>query len=93
VRLGLLLLLLMLIGFALCALLTLFVLGLASGTNFLSFFLSFWLSVLIMSCCSLLRIPAAQLGNSWDDDEEIQDLSLQQLLMTIDLQIIWQAGN
>jgi hypothetical protein len=59
----------------------------------LSFFLSFWLSVLIMSCCSLLRIPAAQLGNSWDDDEEIQDLSLQQLLMTIDLQIIWQAGN
>jgi hypothetical protein len=57
-----------------------------------TFFLSFWLSVLIMSCCSLLRIPAAQLGNSWDDDEEIQDLSLQ-LLMTINLQISWQAGN
>jgi hypothetical protein len=46
-----------------------------------------------MSCCSLLRIPAAQLGNSWDDDEEIQDLSQQQLLMTINLQISWQAGN
>ncbi|CAK9264602.1 unnamed protein product [Sphagnum jensenii] len=35
---------------------------------------------------------AAQLGNSWDDDEEIQDLSQQQLLMTINLQISWQAG-
>jgi hypothetical protein len=45
-----------------------------------------------MSCCSLLSIPAAQLGNSWDDDEEIQDLSQQQLLMTINLQISWQAG-
>jgi len=41
----------------------------------------------------LLRIPAVQLGNSWDDDEEIKDLSQQQLLMTINLQISWQAGN